>query len=312
MEGGGAPKRSATEALLHARLYQQSIQPIKRHKSSSSALRAETPGSTVPLHQKPGMPQQRPGAASASGGGLAVSSRPSGAKVRAGSQEPPVVPHTVYRPCTLPPPTTLDGKGGIISDERHARAQERSAKLGGATQTSRGGASATFSQGGYAKATSSTAAAPGDEGRPGGATSGRQGGGRPGGRPGSASRTWQEAMEQVLAQGRGGTPDSLAASSLMGGEEFANAINPRDFVEFIRSHEQLKDEFCYMTRSGPYDFEIIPFSQINPDDYMTISARGVTHFCGGELTFLNLEDWELEQDLHAKLLTIPFFRKYAR
>ena len=63
--------------------------------------------------------------------------------------------------------------------------------------------------------------------------------------------------------------------------------------KFINSHESLSEEFCYMNRNGPYEFQIIPFSRINPNDYMTISARGVTHFCNGDLTFISLEDWEV-------------------
>ena len=32
-------------------------------------------------------------------------------------------------------------------------------------------------------------------------------------------------------------------------------------------------------------FEIVPFSKINPNDYMTISIRGVTHYSNGELDY---------------------------
>ena len=76
------------------------------------------------------------------------------------------------------------------------------------------------------------------------------------------------------------------------------------FPRFILNHESLTEEFCYMNRSGPYEllpeicfcqlwatvavllrFEIVPFSKINPNDYMTISIRGVTHYSNGELDY---------------------------
>ena len=78
----------------------------------------------------------------------------------------------------------------------------------------------------------------------------------------------------------------------------------------MTSHDQLKDEFCYMTRAGPYEFQIIPFNRVNPNAYMTISSRGVTHFCNGHLTFPTLSEWEVEQELYSKIQKIPFFAKY--
>jgi len=48
-----------------------------------------------------------------------------------------------------------------------------------------------------------------------------------------------------------------------------------------------------MNRSGPYEFQIVPFSQINPNDYMTISIRGVTHYANGELDFISLQEYRV-------------------
>ncbi|CAJ1348169.1 unnamed protein product, partial [Effrenium voratum] len=89
-------------------------------------------------------------------------------------------------------------------------------------------------------------------------------------------------------------------------------ISPADFVEFILNHESLTEEFCYMNRSGPYEFEIVPFSKINPNDYMTISIRGVTHYSNGELDYQDLADWQRDQDMYRKIIEIPFFKKYQR
>ena len=37
-------------------------------------------------------------------------------------------------------------------------------------------------------------------------------------------------------------------------------------------------------------FEIVPFSKINPNDYMTISIRGVTHYSNGELDYQDRDE----------------------
>lgn len=89
-------------------------------------------------------------------------------------------------------------------------------------------------------------------------------------------------------------------------------ISPADFVEFILNHESLTEEFCYMNRSGPYEFEIVPFSKINPNDYMTISIRGVTHYANGELDYQDLSEWQRDQEMYRKIIKISFFEKYQR
>jgi hypothetical protein len=86
-------------------------------------------------------------------------------------------------------------------------------------------------------------------------------------------------------------------------------ISPADFVEFILNHESLTEEFCYMNRSGPYEFEIVPFSKMNPNDYMTISIRGVTHYANGELDYQDLSEWQRDQEMYRKIIQIPFFRE---
>lgn len=89
-------------------------------------------------------------------------------------------------------------------------------------------------------------------------------------------------------------------------------ISPADFVEFILAHESLTEEFCYMNRSGPYEFEIVPFSKINPNDYMTISIRGVTHYANGELEYQDLADWQRDQEMYRKITAKKFFRMYQK
>lgn len=57
----------------------------------------------------------------------------------------------------------------------------------------------------------------------------------------------------------------------------------------------MADEFCYLNKcSNPYDFKIVEFDDRNKTEYMTISARGITHFIDDEATFKTIEEWERE------------------
>jgi dynein heavy chain len=127
-------------------------------------------------------------------------------------------------------------------------------------------------------------------------------------RPRSASQGREQASQEVVA---------LEATAGPGEEPKVDPadpswISPADFVEFILNHQSLTEEFCYMNRSGPYDFEIVPFSKINPNDYMTISIRGVTHYSNGEHDYQDLSEWQRDQEMYRKIVQIPFFDKYQR
>ncbi len=64
----------------------------------------------------------------------------------------------------------------------------------------------------------------------------------------------------------------------------------------------MADEFCYLQRCGqPYDFKVVEFDNKNAEEYMTISARGITHFVEGEGNFLTLDEWEREYTLYKQL-----------
>ena len=45
---------------------------------------------------------------------------------------------------------------------------------------------------------------------------------------------------------------------------------------------------------SPYNFRIVPFDQIDPENYTTISENGVILVQEGEPTFTPLERWEQE------------------
>ena len=75
-----------------------------------------------------------------------------------------------------------------------------------------------------------------------------------------------------------------------------------DFIHLIRTDPEMADEFCYLNKcSNPYDFKIVEFYQRNPKEYMTISARGITHFVDNEAEFKTIEEWERESIMFHKL-----------
>ena len=86
---------------------------------------------------------------------------------------------------------------------------------------------------------------------------------------------------------------------------------PYDYIKVIRSDPDLADDFWYFNRAGEaYDFELTTFEKKNEAEYLTISARGVTHFVNGEAVFLTLNEWEREYKLYRRLKEINFFRQY--
>lgn len=74
----------------------------------------------------------------------------------------------------------------------------------------------------------------------------------------------------------------------------------------------MADEFCYLIKcSNPYDFRIVDFVDIR-NEYMTISARGITHFVDDEATFMTIEEWEREAKMFHHLQKIQFFMIYKK
>lgn len=85
-------------------------------------------------------------------------------------------------------------------------------------------------------------------------------------------------------------------------------LTPMDFIHLIRTDPEMVDEFCYLNKCGdPYDFKIVEFEERDPKEYMTISARGITHFLYDEAIFLTIEEWEREARLYQRIRSIEFF-----
>lgn len=86
---------------------------------------------------------------------------------------------------------------------------------------------------------------------------------------------------------------------------------PFEFIQVIKNDPDLADDFWYCNRKGDaYDFELVSFDKKNDQEYLTISARGVTHIVKGEALFLTLAEWEREYNLYQKLKNIRFFKQY--
>mmetsp|Transcript_7627 Transcript_7627/g.14387 ORF Transcript_7627/g.14387 Transcript_7627/m.14387 type:complete len:3920 (+) Transcript_7627:928-12687(+) len=86
---------------------------------------------------------------------------------------------------------------------------------------------------------------------------------------------------------------------------------PFEFIQVIKNDPELAEDFWYCNRKGDaYDFELVSFKDKNDQEYLTISARGVTHIVKGEAIFLTLAEWEREYNLYQKLKNIRFFKQY--
>ena len=87
--------------------------------------------------------------------------------------------------------------------------------------------------------------------------------------------------------------------------------SPFEILHLIRFDPELADDFWYLNKKGDqYEFEFVNFENRDPDNYLTISSRGVTYFKNGESEFLTLEEWDREHTLYQRLKTINFFKQY--
>ncbi|KAG9389706.1 Dynein heavy chain N-terminal region 2 [Carpediemonas membranifera] len=74
--------------------------------------------------------------------------------------------------------------------------------------------------------------------------------------------------------------------------------------------ERVWEEEGIIGGSNPYALEIVPFSRVDQSNYYTLSVKGLTHYCGGECTFISVEDWLTERRLFRRLQTLPVFRDF--
>ena len=87
--------------------------------------------------------------------------------------------------------------------------------------------------------------------------------------------------------------------------------SPLEFIKLVQMDNKFANRFCYCNRVGDfYDFQIVPFTDKDNIEYMTVSQRGIVHFIKGEATFLSIPEWEREQRIYREIQNIPFFQKY--
>jgi dynein heavy chain len=90
--------------------------------------------------------------------------------------------------------------------------------------------------------------------------------------------------------------------------------SPFEFIQVIKNDPELAEDFWYCNRKGDaYNFEFVPFDNKDDKEYLTISARGVTHhILHSGAIFLTLPEWEREYKLYKKLKEIKFFEQYKK
>lgn len=88
-------------------------------------------------------------------------------------------------------------------------------------------------------------------------------------------------------------------------------LRAKDFLNLIKTDGELEDEFCFLNRrTHPYDWEIVDYDKRNPNNYMTISSRGIQQYHDGDIRFLSMEEWQREFKLYEKIIKIEFFKNY--
>lgn len=101
-------------------------------------------------------------------------------------------------------------------------------------------------------------------------------------------------------------------------------VRPHSFLESLNVSPQqmtsLLDDagsFLYLTYAqnlqssrSAYELVVVEHSQVDPDDYFTLSCSGVTHFTGYDSDFTPLRQWEREFALFNSMRCIPCFASY--
>ncbi|XP_063314781.1 dynein axonemal heavy chain 6 [Pelobates fuscus] len=98
----------------------------------------------------------------------------------------------------------------------------------------------------------------------------------------------------------------------------ANIKDPLHIIKILLENKKIG--FLYMTPAVPkssieydhYNLRIVQYQHINKNDYYTISERGVTNMCDGEVVFLDLERWKQEYLYHKALKQIPTFALFRK
>lgn len=110
-----------------------------------------------------------------------------------------------------------------------------------------------------------------------------------------------------------------------GKDSFTLEARPQTFLESLNlTPEQMASfiddagSFLYLTHAqgsqcsgSAYDLMVVEHSDVDPDNYFTLSCSGMTHFTGYNSDFTPLRQWEREFSLFHRIRCIPFFAKYC-
>ncbi|KAG8454285.1 hypothetical protein GDO86_000797 [Hymenochirus boettgeri] len=113
---------------------------------------------------------------------------------------------------------------------------------------------------------------------------------------------------------------SLPSSSFETAEDVIKAkINDlQQIIKIVKENRHLG--FLYMTPAVPkssvfydtYNLRIVPYQNINKNDYYTISEKGVTQVSDGEVLFIEIDRWKQEYQYHKALKQIPTFALFRK
>ncbi|CAD2218707.1 dynein heavy chain [Angomonas deanei] len=89
---------------------------------------------------------------------------------------------------------------------------------------------------------------------------------------------------------------------------------------FVKTTSNSPNEFAYMVMRprgirdpyNPYDLQVVPHKDINPNHYFTVSAAGVTQFIDGAAEFIELSTWERECKIFNQISELEVFRDYKK
>ncbi|XP_049813740.1 dynein axonemal heavy chain 6 [Schistocerca nitens] len=90
----------------------------------------------------------------------------------------------------------------------------------------------------------------------------------------------------------------------------------RSLIELVQRNKKIG--FLYMTyavpRSSkfftPYCLRVVPYKNIDKQNFLTISSEGVTQFYPGDMVFTSLQQWEYEYDRYCNLILIKTFSMF--
>eukprot|EP00873_Tetraselmis_striata_P045243 jgi/Tetstr1/465507/TSEL_010176.t1 len=113
------------------------------------------------------------------------------------------------------------------------------------------------------------------------------------------------------------SPRQEAEDTALAERQFAEDTSYVGLIYTLRQYPNTED-FVYLRRLdrkpsdyNPYALEVVPFSELNPDDFYVLSVRGITHHLdGSSADFTTLDQWERELQLFTAMKNLPVFNQY--